>query len=550
MTTPHRLFRFPVEALLLGAIALAVLLRIVWLGSREFWYDEVLSLLFAAGQRIFYDSPEEVPVTLANYTPLLSLPAESGAKEIVQTTVGLLRGIVGVEPHPFLFYLSQNVWLRLTGNGETVQRLMGMGLSVGAIACSYGTGKLLMGHRGGLIYAALMGLSPLYFFHSLNLRMYGPVVFWVCLSTLALLQLIYGDRPRLWQTVLWSAVFIGAIAGAMLTFYPAFYWVMALAVAALVIDRKRWWQHGVRFVAGGAIVVPWAMWGLPQQLRNADFGRFNAPPGILATALTHAQGMLKTMAIHLLVGDWATSLSDPVLWALGAIGVLLWAGMVWTLWQRESRLLSLGLLLGVLPLVIALAADIASGKFTFGFGNGRSVIFGLPGMVLILAIWLEKARVNWRSWAILGALFIYLGVTGADFIGRDRQMFHQINAAVNQAPDTPTLIALNSKAWGHVMRLAYYVNPEAPVDLLAVHPGSFPQALETTLADPNQPYERVLWLDPARSVWEEPETKIEADAIRQQATGILEEGYQVTSTQSLAGTMDLDKFTLTLYEPS
>ncbi|MBD1942187.1 hypothetical protein H6F50_07410, partial [Coleofasciculus sp. FACHB-712] len=37
------------EMLLLGAIAIAVLLRIIYLGSREFWYDEVLSLILASG---------------------------------------------------------------------------------------------------------------------------------------------------------------------------------------------------------------------------------------------------------------------------------------------------------------------------------------------------------------------------------------------------------------------------------------------------------------------------------------------------------------------
>ncbi|MEO1349702.1 MAG: glycosyltransferase family 39 protein [Cyanobacteria bacterium J06635_15] len=552
MTVTKRSARFPVELILFSAIALAVLLRVVMLGSREFWYDEVLSLLFATGQRIFYKPPEDVPMTLANYTPLLSLPMESGLKDILLTTKGLLKGIVSMEPHPFGFYLSQNLWLRLTSNGEASQRTLGMLFSLGTIGCSYGTGKLLLGHRGGLIYAALLGLSPLYLFHSLNLRMYGPTVFWVCLSTLALLQLIYGGADRkLWKTSAWTAVLIGAIAGGFLTFYPMLYWIAGLAITAVVLDLKHWWRHGLRFTAGVLITVPWMLWGLPQQLRNADFGRFSAPPGFFATALTHIQGVLKTLGIHLLVGDWATSMSDPALWIVGIIAGLIWVAMgVALLQQGEDRLLKIGLLLGLLPLALAFTSDVASSKFTFGFGYGRSVIFGLPGMVLILAIWLERTKVGWRNLAIAGSLAFYLTLNVSDFTLRDRQIFHQLNGWVNQAPDQPTLIVLNSKAWGHIMRLAYYINSEATVDLLATHPADLPNALSETLTAGSNAYDRVLWLEAASPVWQEPETDAQTAEIRQQVEGILGERYQPQKTQSLVGTMDLDQFTLKQYSES
>ncbi|MEO0488509.1 MAG: glycosyltransferase family 39 protein [Cyanobacteria bacterium P01_A01_bin.123] len=552
MTVTKRSARFPVELILFSAIALAVLLRVVMLGSREFWYDEVLSLLFATGQRIFYKPPEDVPMTLANYTPLLSLPMESGLKDILLTTKGLLKGIVSMEPHPFGFYLSQNLWLRLTSNGEASQRTLGMLFSLGTIGCSYGTGKLLLGHRGGLIYAALLGLSPLYLFHSLNLRMYGPTVFWVCLSTLALLQLIYGGADRkLWKTSAWTAVLIGAIAGGFLTFYPMLYWIAGLAITAVVLDLKHWWRHGLRFTAGVLITVPWMLWGLPQQLRNADFGRFSAPPGFFATALTHIQGVLKTLGIHLLVGDWATSMSDPALWIVGIIAGLIWVAMgVALLQQGEDRLLKIGLLLGLLPLALAFTSDVASSKFTFGFGYGRSVIFGLPGMMLILAIWLERTKVGWRNLAIAGSLAFYLTLNVSDFTLRDRQIFHQLNGWVNQAPDQPTLIVLNSKAWGHIMRLAYYINSEATVDLLATHPADLPNALSETLTAGSNAYDRVLWLEAASPVWQEPETDAQTAEIRQQVEGILGERYQPQKTQSLVGTMDLDQFTLKQYSES
>jgi uncharacterized membrane protein len=66
--------RFSLELLLMIAIASAILLRIINLGSREFWYDEVLSLILSNGQQVNYKAPGDLPVVLRDYTTLLSLP--------------------------------------------------------------------------------------------------------------------------------------------------------------------------------------------------------------------------------------------------------------------------------------------------------------------------------------------------------------------------------------------------------------------------------------------------------------------------------------------
>lgn len=83
------------ETIALVAIALAVLVRIIYLGSREFWYDEVLSLLLSTGQRSSYTNPGDLPVVLADYTSLLSIPKESGLAEVLKTCVQLLKSLLG-----------------------------------------------------------------------------------------------------------------------------------------------------------------------------------------------------------------------------------------------------------------------------------------------------------------------------------------------------------------------------------------------------------------------------------------------------------------------
>ncbi|MEO3703639.1 hypothetical protein [Trichormus azollae] len=49
-------------------------------------------------------------------------------------------------------------------------------LSTVSMGGAYGLGKFFLGHRGGLFFAALVAISPFYLFHSLNLRMYTPLV--------------------------------------------------------------------------------------------------------------------------------------------------------------------------------------------------------------------------------------------------------------------------------------------------------------------------------------------------------------------------------------
>ncbi|MBD0388637.1 MAG: hypothetical protein ICV54_19570, partial [Nostoc sp. C3-bin3] len=116
-TIPKSPVRFSLELLLMIAIASAIVLRIINLGSREFWYDEVLSLILSNGQQVNYKAPGDLPVVLRDYTTLLSLPAESSLGEVIKTVKNVFNGILG-DVHPPLSYLSLHFWMRLFGNSE------------------------------------------------------------------------------------------------------------------------------------------------------------------------------------------------------------------------------------------------------------------------------------------------------------------------------------------------------------------------------------------------------------------------------------------------
>ena len=545
------------QTLALGAIAIAVFLRLVNLGSREFWYDEVLSLLLATGRKSAYQTPGDVPIALAEYLSVLTIPNESGFGAVISTVKNLLLSLLGGEPHPPLFYLSQHLWLRLFGNSEAAMRSLNTLFSIGAIASAYSLGKVVIGHRGGLLLAAFLGLNPFYLFHSLNVRMYAPLVLWTTLSATALLHLIEEptsstathSRP---QKLQWNILLIGAIAAGVLTFYLYLYWVVALAVVVLYLDRKHWWQHGLRLGAGIALTIPWFLWGGIKQIRSADLKRFGVIKDAGSAILIHLQDTVKTLAANLILGDWVTSLPTISIVIVGCLAIAFIIVSSLKLWQQGERSnLTVALILGILPLLLALILDIVTKKSTLNFGGGRTIIIILPGCLLLLTLWLEKAiSTQWRTLIAASLLLLYLTIGFSDYSLRQRSVFHSIAELVTQQAQQPTLIAMNSKAWGHVLRLAYYTSPKVPVMLLAEHPANLATSLEKVLQNEPQKYSSVLWLESENPVWSKLKTPAEIEREHDKIQQILSKQFQIKHNQNITGTMNLDNFTVKVYNRS
>ncbi|MBE9010227.1 glycosyltransferase family 39 protein [Pseudanabaenaceae cyanobacterium LEGE 13415] len=525
--------KLSLELLLGCAIAIGICFRLFNLGTREFWYDEVLSLLLSTGQRLQYSLPEDTPIALSQLTPLLSLPSEGSISAIAKTLQGLMRGLYKGEPHPPIFFLAQHLWLRLFGNSEIAMRSLPLLWSVGAIAAAYGLGKKLIDRRGGLLFAALLATNPFYLFHSLNVRMYTPLVLWAILSVWALLEMM--DRPR-WK---WQITFVLSIVFGLLTFYLFAYWVVVLVALILVLDRKHWIQHGVRMTIAGLLTLPWAISGTLKQLRNADLDRFDVREG--NPVFLHLQDLLQTIGIHLVAGDWATSLNTGIIALMGlsaTIGLGLAAIYLWKCGQKWRLAVALGM--SIFPLFLAICVDVLMQKYTLGFGWGRALIFVLPGCLLLMTIAIRQLKAQQGIVALM-LLLLYLAIDTGDLTLRPRSMFHQV-AEVVQQDSTPVLIAMDSKAWGHVNRLAYYIPSTRRVDLLAQPASELATHLKAALTQSN--YRRVIWLESAAPVWSPPATAVE----RQQIQQVLEERFSIAKTQSLSGTMSLDEFHLNLYQ--
>ena len=132
-----------------------------------------------------YVGPSDQVVTLSQYSALLHLPTLPFPVMLER----LIRGLQGGEPHPPLFFMAHHLWLHGFGAGEIALRSLPLLWSLGAIAVAYGLGRLLSGHRFGLMFCTLLAANPFYLFHSLNMRMYTPLVFWAILSAWALMEI-------------------------------------------------------------------------------------------------------------------------------------------------------------------------------------------------------------------------------------------------------------------------------------------------------------------------------------------------------------------------
>ncbi|MEL6937683.1 MAG: glycosyltransferase family 39 protein [Cyanobacteria bacterium J06598_1] len=553
------------DVVLMAFVALGACLRFLWVGKRELWYDEVLSILLSSGQKNAYKLPDKVPFSVGDFAPLLNIPSESGISGAVNTMKNVVKGTLG-DPHPPLFYLSEHGWMRLFGNGEGALRSLVMWMSLAAIGVAYLLGKRVLGRRGGLIFAALLSLNPFFLAHSLNLRMYTGMVFWTLVSGLGLLTLLtQRQRDSVHESAekqtgwLLRLLVAGSITAGLLTQYLFAYWLFALTALVLYCDRKRWFQHGLTLGLGVLLFLPWAWWGVRQQINNRSdvLNQISAAGGPLQSALQHGKDLAQTLANHLLLGHLTTGMMPiaddikPTAVAVGGgvIGFLV-VCVVGLYRRRQYRVLMIAGLMGLVPLAVALGIDVLTGKYTLGFGWGRSTIVALPGCLLLVAAWLDLGTGRLREGLTVGLLVLYLAVNVGDFGGRDRQMFHQLSKGYIPETQEASLVVLNTRAWGHVLRLVYYIEEMYPgfdIDVLATDPADVTAALAPALAQKD--YRTVLWLKADYPLWGTPETDEELAQLGLETGAFLQERLEkMKGPQVLAGTMKLDHFELQSYE--
>ena len=319
-----------------------------------------------------------------------------------------------------------------------------------------------------------------------------------------------------------------------------------LGLIILCWDRRYWWQYGICYAIAIVLISPWVWWGTRQQLRNADLGRFTTSGNWLETATRHIQDAIQVLGIHLFIGDWTTILSPIVTLLFGTVAVILLIAAIKILWGHQKyQLLGIISFLSWLPFFLMILIDAVSGKFTVGFGWGRSVIFILPGCLLLITAGFIHTGKVWRQSLSLTLLTVYLLINLSDYSLCPRWMFHEIADMITNNSQSPTLIVINSKAWGHLLRLAYYHPNHSSVDLLAINSKRLIPQVDKLLSSSPQ-YEQIIWLDSEKPVWGKPSSNSELS----QLNAIFDKTYKRFQTKHLKGTWMLDNFQLNLYQKS
>ena len=186
----------PVSPILpLGAIlAVAIILRLLFLASQSLWWDEGNSVSYA----------------LAPW------------REFV-------RVLLHDETNMSLYHVLLRLWVSL-GSNEFVVRGLSVLFSVATVPVIYALGARMFGTRAGLAAAFLLAMNAFSIEYAQEARSYSLVVFLVSVSSLCFLTAVQQPTPRAWAAyavisalAVYShmfAIFVLAAHGASLVFVP------------------------------------------------------------------------------------------------------------------------------------------------------------------------------------------------------------------------------------------------------------------------------------------------------------------------------------------
>jgi len=407
-----------------GIVIVGAVLRLIALGYKSFWIDEIASVAIAR---------RAAPV--------------------------FWHFLWHDEGNMAAYYVLLRPWLHL-GYGEGVVRMLSVIPGVLSIPLMYGLGRRLFGGKTAVLAATLLALSPCAIAVSQEARAYSFVVLAVLLSTYIFVLFIEGPTYKL-------ACLYAVVAG--LTCYFHYFGVLvpaAHAISLMAVPRgKRPWKP---LVLAAAIIVVMAapiLWLIHTQ----DVGHISWVP---------APSLLEFYHLGVFLAAYGGKAIGAILLGLDLTVVGLFLVRFAQAWgDRESglRCWRYALVASTVasPIVITLLASTVRPAFYHRF-----LIICLPGWLLMTAIGAQQIRsLSWRNIAIaavcvlslVSTIIVYRRVTedwrgAVDYLianarANDRLLYYQSVgefggesyrdwlAGGNQSRPTPVGVDLINGAW-------------------------------------------------------------------------------------------------------
>ncbi len=220
-------------------LLLAIILRSTGIISRPIWYDEAFSILLA----------------------------EQGPDAILAGTISSNTDSSAAEEHPPAYYFALWGWIQLFGRSLISARMLSISISLGVIFLIYGITDHLFDQHTALLAALLAAILPFQIHYGQEIRMYGLLTFWLCLTTFAFL------KKKWW-------LFSISAALAQYTHNLAAIYLIPLALTPIFY---RDWKALRSLILSGLVSIiiylPWAI-HLPAQLSKVSKTYWVEQPGV------------------------------------------------------------------------------------------------------------------------------------------------------------------------------------------------------------------------------------------------------------------------------
>ncbi len=376
-----------VTLLLLAAIAVASILRLVWLDRKSLWLDEVVTLQMA----------------------------RTSISDILNARW---------DPHPPLYYVLMHYWINL-GESEFLLRLPSALAGILAIPLLYWLVREWSGDWAAIASAWLLALAPLHIWYSQEARMYALACTLGLASTLVYTWAIRRNK----QWLAWP-VWVAVMGIGLYTSYSH----LLLLGAQMILFVPLWQSSKAHprtlFIALVAVVCVLLMFAPQAQT-------------FMSQLVFRGGQVWYYIPLQWLLTDLGITVSSSYLNAALISGGLAFLGATSIIvWKLSSRLQQIRTGWGwLLAVVILYVAILVASAVVRGLGLKRQTLILFPyllsGIVVIAAMHRYRMRI------LMGLLLITVPFTSYTLVAQEQEDWRSVARVVEESAEQRDIILLN-----------------------------------------------------------------------------------------------------------